>query len=189
MIELFRLAAELQEVCQRQDWQFCFIGGIAVQRWGEPRVTQDVDMTILTGFGEESSYIDHLLKRFHPRIPDADAFALEHRVLLLESESGIGIDIALGGLPFEQLTIRRASLFAFLPEVALLTCSAEDLIVLKAFADRPRDWVDVENIILRQRQSLDWEHIERQLAPLVELKESPEILPRLFQLRATIERS
>ena len=24
----------------------CFIGGIAVQRWGAPRVTQDVDMTI-----------------------------------------------------------------------------------------------------------------------------------------------
>ena len=63
MIELFRLAAELQDVCQHERWQFCFIGGVAVQRWGEPRVTQDVDMTILTGFGNEQSYIDFLLRR------------------------------------------------------------------------------------------------------------------------------
>jgi hypothetical protein len=53
MIELFRLAAELQDLCHRQRWQFCFIGGIAVQRWGSPRVTQDVDMTLLTGFGAD----------------------------------------------------------------------------------------------------------------------------------------
>ena len=41
MIELFRLAAEVQDFCQRQQWPFCFIGGIAVQRWREPRVTLD----------------------------------------------------------------------------------------------------------------------------------------------------
>jgi hypothetical protein len=184
MIELFRLAAELQDVCRREQWQFCFIGGIAVQRWGEPRVTQDVDMTILAGFGDESRYIDHLLDQFSPRIPDAADFARQHRVLLLQSESGIGIDIALGGLPFEQLAVERATPFEFLPDVVLVTCSAEDLIVLKSFADRPRDWVDVEGVIVRQRSALDWTYVERHLRPLVELKESPDILARLRRLRS-----
>ena len=184
MIELFRLAADVQDVCRGQRWQFCLIGGIAVQRWGEPRVTQDVDMTILTGFGNEQSYIDFLLRRFTPRIADAAEFALQYRVLLLQSESGIGIDIALGGLPFEQLVVERASSFEFLPDVALVTCSAEDLIVLKAFADRPRDWVDVESVIARQRSVLDWAYIQRHLSSLVEVKESPEILERLRRLRA-----
>jgi hypothetical protein len=187
MIELFRLAAELQDVCRRQKWQFCFIGGIAVQRWGEPRVTQDVDMTILSGFGDESRYVGHLLQQFSPRIPDAAEFAREHRVLLLQSASGIGIDIALGGLPFEQLAVERATPFEFLPDVVLVTCSAEDLIVLKSFADRPRDWVDVENVIARQGSALDWAHIERYLSPLAELKESPEILTRLRQLRSAMD--
>jgi hypothetical protein len=186
MIELFRLAAELQDICRGRHWQFCFIGGIAVQRWGEPRVTQDVDMTILTGFGDESSYVDCLLQRFAARIPDAADFALQHRVLLLQSESGIGIDIALGGLPFEQLVVQRASPFEFLPDVTLMTCSAEDLIVLKAFADRSRDWVDVEGVITRQKSALDWAYIEGQLSPLVQAKESPEILERLRQLRAAV---
>jgi hypothetical protein len=105
-------------------------------------------------------------------------------VLLLQSESGIGIDIALGGLPFEQLAVERATPFEFLPDVVLVTCSAEDLIVLKSFADRPRDWVDVEGVIVRQRSALDWTYVERHLRPLVELKESPDILARLRRLRS-----
>jgi hypothetical protein len=184
MIELLRLAGELQEFCRNRQWQFCFIGGIALQRWGEPRVTQDVDLTILAGFGGESAYVDSLLERFAPRISDAAEFALENRVLLLRSESGIGIDIALGALPFEELAVQRASLFEFTPGVSLRTCSAEDLVVLKAFANRPRDWADLESIIIRQRLALDWEYIEKHLTPLAMVKEAPDILDRLQHLRS-----
>ncbi len=38
-------AGEVERFCQRQGWRFCFIGGVALQRWGEPRLTQDVDLT------------------------------------------------------------------------------------------------------------------------------------------------
>ncbi len=97
MLELIRVAADLQRFCEARDWRFCFIGGLALQRWGEPRETIDVDVTLLTGFGGEEPFI-----------------------------------------------------------APLLTCSAEDLIVLKAFAARGRDWVDVEGIIVRQAGALDW---------------------------------
>ena len=68
-------------------------------------------------------------------------------------------------------------------------CQRQDwpfLITLKSFANRPRDWVDVEGIIARQRSTLDWHCIERSLSPLVEAKESPEILDRLRRLRLAI---
>ena len=51
MIDLFQVALELQAFLLSRTWRFCFIGGLALQRWGEPRVTQDVDCTLLTGFG------------------------------------------------------------------------------------------------------------------------------------------
>ena len=54
--------------------------------------------------------------------------------------------------------------------------------VLKAFADRPRDWEDVRGIVIRQ-ESLDWDYVEAQIQPLAEAKESPHILDRLGQLR------
>jgi Nucleotidyltransferase of unknown function (DUF6036) len=158
-----------------------------VQRWGEPRVTVDVDLTLLTGFGNEAHFIDILLRHFEGRIPDTRQFALEQRVLLLQSGSGVGLDIALGGLPFEELVVERASLFAYPGEVVLRTCSAEDLVVMKAFAGRAQDWADVERLIVRQTGKLDWDYIREQLAPLAELKGEPEILDQLARRRAEFE--
>ena len=42
--ELLRAAGALETVLRRNGWQFCFIGGVAVQRWGLPRFTQDIDL-------------------------------------------------------------------------------------------------------------------------------------------------
>lgn len=188
MRELIRVAADLQDFCEARDWRFCFIGGLALQRWGEPRETIDVDVTLLAGFGGEEPFIAPLLDRYAGRIDDAAGFARTHRVLLLRSASGVGIDIALGGLPFEELVVARATPFPFPGDVPLLTCSAEDLVVLKAFAARGRDWVDVEGIIVRQAGALDWPYIDEHLGPLAALKEAPEILTELARLRAEFER-
>jgi hypothetical protein len=187
VIEILRAAAEVQGLCQSQGWKFCFIGGLALQRWGEPRETIDVDLTLWTGFGGEEPYVRKLLEHFDARIADAVGFALTRRVLLARARSGVGLDIALGGLPFEELVVARSSLFALAPETSLRTCSAEDLIVMKAFAARTRDWLDVEGIIIRQTGKLDWAYIRSQLAPLAELKEAPEIIEELQRRRAEFE--
>ncbi len=187
MNEVIRAAAELQTVCQSEGWQFCFIGGLALQRWGQPRETVDADLTLLTGFGNEEPFIQTLLQHFEGRVPDVGQFARERRVLLLRSPKGVGLDVALAALPFEELMVRRSSFFDYPPKIALRTCSAEDLMVLKAFAGRGQDWVDVERVIVRQTGNLDWRYINDQLRPLVELKGSPEILDQLDRRRAEFE--
>jgi len=183
MKTLFRAAAELERFLVEQNWRYCFIGGIALQRWGQPRLTNDVDLTLLTGFGNEAAYVDTLLGRYKTRLPDGREFAINHRVLLLQSPEGIPIDVALGGIALEEQIVARATRYEFLPGVSLLTCSAEDLIVLKAVADRPRDWGDVETIIARQKSCLDWNYIFAQMEPLCQLKEAPEIVDRVQRLR------
>jgi hypothetical protein len=184
MTPLLQAAADLQSVCDAHQWRYCFIGGLAVLRWGEPRETVDVDLTLLTGFAKEAEYVDVLLRHFEPRRPDAAAFARTARVLLLRASSGVGLDIALGGLPFEESAVSRATSFRFPPDVYLLTCSAEDLVVFKAFADRPKDWLDVEGVVIRQGTRLDWPYILTELGPLAELNDAPDIVPRLERLRA-----
>jgi len=187
VIEIIRAAAELQALCESQRWRFCFIGGLALQRWGEPRETIDVDLTLWTGFGGEEPFVRTLLQHFDARIADAAEFALTRRVLLARARSGVGLDIALGGLPFEESVVERSSLFAFPPHTLLRTCSAEDLIVMKAFAARTKDWLDVEGIIIRQTGKLDWSYIRSQLQPLAELKESPGIMDELERRRVEFE--
>jgi hypothetical protein len=141
VIDLVRQARAVQDLIEGRGWSFCFIGGIALVRWGDPRATVDVDLSLFTDFGTEAPFVDDLLAHFAPRIPNARDFALEHRVLLLYTPAGDGLDIALAGLPFEWDMIARSS--------------------------------------ERQGERLDWVAIFERLAPLVALKEAPEILTKL----------
>jgi len=179
---LFRAGLELQDVLLERRWAFCYIGGLAVIRWGELRMTQDIDLCLLCGFGNEEQYIKTLLSMYTSRISDAHQFASQNRVLLLNASNGVSVDISLSGLPYEEKMIERATPYTFEENCSLMTCSAEDLIVLKAFANRAKDWMDVESIIARQGKKLDTNYIFHHLAPLCELKESPEILKRAKKL-------
>jgi hypothetical protein len=181
--EVLKAAQDVQHFCESKGWKFCIIGGLALIRWGEPRETVDVDLTLLTGFGSEEQFITAVLERYEPRVQRATEFALTNRVLLIRCSNGVGIDMALGALPFEETAIERSSMFQFAPDLQLRTCSAEDLIVFKAFASRPKDWIDVDGVIVRNAQRLDWNYIRRQLEPLVELKGAPDILTQLEQKR------
>lgn len=175
-------ALELQKVCIEHGWRYCFIGGLAVLAWAYPRSTIDADITLLTGFGDEESYIDTLLARFEPRLAQAKEFAMRNRVLLLWSSGKVGLDIGLGALPFEESAIARSVQREILNGCTLRVCSAEDLVVHKAFAARDQDWADVDSVLMRQGAGLDIRQIFSELQPLVALKEEPEILDRLRAL-------
>lgn len=114
MNAIFEAAIEVEAACRAAGFGFCFIGGLAVQRWGAPRMTADVDLTVITGFGTEAPYVDTLLVAFRGRIPDARDFALQHRTLLLAATNGVHLDVSLGAMPFEERTVERASAFVLL---------------------------------------------------------------------------
>jgi hypothetical protein len=182
---ILETALEVQRFCQTRGWRFCFIGAMAVQRWGEPRLTQDVDLTVLSGFGSEAEFVDALLSRFQGRLPETREFALRHRVVLLEAASGVPIDVSLGGIPFEDRVVERSSPWDVGGDEPLRTCSAEDLVVLKVFAGRGKDWLDVEGVVVRQADRLHVALVLRELKPLLELKEDAQSATRL---QAILER-
>ncbi|MDY0042256.1 MAG: hypothetical protein RBS57_18245 [Desulforhabdus sp.] len=182
MNPIIETALEVERFFKTKKWRYCFIGGMAVIRWGEPRFTQDVDLALLTGFGSEEKFIHDLTVEFQARIDVLEQFAVKNRVALLQSRSGVPIDVSLAGLPFEEKMIKRASVYEVIPNKLITTCSAEDLIVLKAFANRDKDWSDVRGVLIRQQGRLNTDMILSELQILVELKEEPEILTRLKEL-------
>jgi hypothetical protein len=180
-------AEEVEQLCQQQGWRFCFIGGVAVQRWGEPRLTQDVDLTLMAGFGREEAYVDACLSQLRPRRGDAREFALKYRVLLVRTVSGVDVDIALGGLPFEERSIQRSSTWTWDATHALTTCSAEDLVTHKSFAGRDLDWSDVERVLTRQHGKLDLGLIRVELKPLLDLKGEGQAMDRLERMIVKVD--
>lgn len=177
----------MERFLRARRWRFCIIGGLAVARWGRPRTTEDVDISLLTGLGNESRIVERILRDFDPRSADAAAFALESRVLLITASNGISIDVALTAYPFEEEIVRRASKYQFAKGVRLTTASAEDCILMKAIASRPRDWQDIRDIAQSQSQHLEWDYIERQLVGLSEAIEADDLIMRLEDVRRQTE--
>jgi len=185
-------ALRLQEFCRARVGGFASSAAWPCRNRGEPRVTDDVDLTLFTGLGTETPFIDALLALdwVEPRIPGAREFAQTRRVLLLQTKGGVGIDVAMGAFPFEEEAVRRGQEITLLPGRALRLCTAEDLIVCKTFAARSQDWRDVEMTIVRQGDdALDWRYIHEQLRPLLELKEAPELFEQLESLRVRLRRA
>jgi hypothetical protein len=173
------LAAAAEEVLHLLDGMrlpACLIGALAVHRWGEPRATADVDLTVLAPYGEDGQLLDALFGRFTPRRTDARAFALAQRVALIRASGGVPVAVALAAFPFELEVLDRGSPWQIVPGVTVRTCSAEDLILYKLVAARPRDLIDVDSIVRRQQHRLDVERIRRWGRELAELKDDPELL-------------
>lgn len=184
MKPLFQAAEKTQAFFEAQGWRFCFIGGVALQRWGEPRLTKDVDAILYTGLRGEDRFAAELMAAFKPRVDDLLGFINQNRVALLQMSKRphVPVDVSFAGLPYEEEVIDRSSKYQFGKKFKLRTCSADDLIVLKAFAGRPQDVADVDSVLRRQRGQLDLDYIRDRLKVLADLKEEPEILDRLEEM-------
>ena len=175
MTDLLAAAKEVFEWLEAHRVRGCLIGALAVQRWGEPRLTQDVDLTVVAETGSEDRVVDICLERFRARRDDARAFALQHRIILLLAGNGVPVDVALGATSFEADCVDRATPHEFEPGCVLPTCSAEDLVIHKTFAARPQDIADIRGVANRQLGKLDLARIRHWLAVLGEVKEDPDL--------------
>ncbi|HEY8485847.1 MAG TPA: nucleotidyltransferase [Limnochordales bacterium] len=154
-------AAEVGRFLDGLGVAYVVIGGLAVQYWGEPRATQDVDVTVLVPGGGEKEFLQRCLQHFRPRIAGALEFALQHRVLLVYASNGCPVDIALGLTGYESMLPRRARTVSF-GGYPVRLIGVEDLIIHKCVAGRPRDLEDVRSILARQSK-VDLRYIRRWL--------------------------
>lgn len=182
MHDLIAAAAELQQFLKERDLRFAFIGGLANLAWGDPRTTRDVDVSIFATFGSEGPLVEALLKRYESRIEHAATFAADNRVLLLRGMGGIPIDVALAAFEYESEAISRSRTVDFGRAVCLEVITAEDLIVMKAFAGREQDWVDVAGVATRQFGNLDWPAIHKNAGILAPAASDPTMQARLRKL-------
>ncbi|MDA2934814.1 hypothetical protein MYX82_10800, partial [Acidobacteria bacterium AH-259-D05] len=142
---------------------YVIIGGLAVQHWGEPRATPDVYVTVLVPADQEKQFLSLVLEHFEPRIPEAETFARESRVLLLSASNGRPIDLSLGIPGYEEEVMARAVTVDWLGQRPLHLISAEDLIIHKCVAGRARDIEDVKTILWRQAGKVEMEYIRKWL--------------------------
>ncbi|MEM9691733.1 MAG: hypothetical protein AAGA56_04255 [Myxococcota bacterium] len=162
------------------------IGGFAAIARGVPRTTRDIDVTIAGG----AVAPEVLLRRFEAggfdaRIEGALAFAARSQVLLLRHRStGVEVDASLAWLSFELEALANAT-SVVLAGAELPVARAEDLVIYKALAWRPRDQDDVEALLVVEGRAMNLDRIRHVVAELSDALDDPD---RRDELEAMIAR-
>jgi len=151
------------------------IGGVAVSLIGTPRFTADVDAVVRIPDERIEALVGEAARLgLEPRVKDAVAFGRSRRVLLFRHrESGIGLDLALAMLPFEDEAIGRAREISVGPHRMRIP-AAEDLIVFKAVAHRPKDLEDIRGVVA-QHPDLDRQRIGKWIQEFARALDMPEL--------------
>ncbi len=129
---------------------YMIIGGQAVLLYGEPRLTRDIDITL----GVDVSYLTTLLTvvreaAFKPLPEDVPLFVRNTMVLpVIDEPSGVRVDFIFSFTPYEREAITRAKT-VIIDGQGVRFASAEDVIIHKIFAGRPRDLEDVRAIVIK----------------------------------------
>jgi hypothetical protein len=150
---------EVVAFLERQSLPFALIGGQASSLRGEERVTADVDMIVATDIDRVLSLLPEIARtNFRPLFPDpADVIQRAYILPLRHQLTHIKVDLAIALSGFERRAVTRAEIVE-LAGCQVPVATAEDLIVMKALAGRPRDDDDIRGMFVAQGDRLDWKY-------------------------------
>lgn len=158
---------------------YAIIGGLAVIINGYDRATTDIDAVVWDlddRLEELISVLGAVGIQF--RIKDGIRTARSVRVILLQTDHGVNIDLSMGVLPFEQEVISRASSMRLGDELIGQIATVEDLLIMKLVASRDRDLDDVTRLF-ELNPDVSHARIRRLVTEFAEALERPEIISNL----------
>jgi len=137
------------------------IGGQAVLLHGEPRLTQDIDVTLGLGPERWRDLVDACADIGIAPLPDDIQRFVETTFVLpaLDEDSGIRVDLIFSTTQYEAQAIGRA-LRVMVAGEQVPFVTAEDLIIHKLFAGRARDLDDAASVVRRKGAALDWDYLQ-----------------------------
>jgi hypothetical protein len=144
-LNLVAKITSLHEMLQSAGVPHQFGGAIALAWYRNPRATTDIDVN-LTLPPEAAEPVLRLLARLGVSVgpEDRERIAADGQARLDWDGSYLDVFFATLDLHFEMAEYARAVRFG---SVDIPILSPEDLIICKAVFDRPKDWLDIEEMV------------------------------------------
>lgn len=130
---------------------YMIIGGQAVLLHGEPRLTRDIDVTLAADVDRLSDVLEAARRAGVEPLVDPQDFTRQTMVLpCSDAGSGIRVDFIFSNSAYEREAIGRA-VRVRIGRSDVRFATAEDLVIHKIFAGRPRDLEDVRSVLVKGR--------------------------------------
>lgn len=156
MKDLTDALREFSEAFEAAGIPYAVMGGLAVRLYGLPRPTFDLDYTIILDRDRLPAFYDQVEAMGY-------SVASPYRAGWVDEVAGlplvkfglylgdhlIDIDVFLAETPFQRTVIARRKQ-ELVEGLSLWVVSVEDLILLKALANRPRDRLDIADVRFMQ---------------------------------------
>ncbi len=159
-----------------------FGGAIALAFAAEPRGTTDIDVNLFVSVARA----DEVLAILRELGADVDEPGLRERLARDEQIrlrwTGTWIDLFFAYSPLHDACNERARSVSVLGQ-PIRVLSAEDLAVFKVLFDRPKDWIDLEAIVLTRGERFEAGYVERWVSDVVGADD-----PRSAKLRALLRK-
>jgi predicted nucleotidyltransferase len=157
-LDLGRALFSTLDALDRLGIRYAIVGGLAVGAWGVSRSTRDVD--IYAELPPERRALERALSEQGFHVPAMEEELERYGVFRSRSPDGVFVDIfpAVGPLGEAILERRKSISVAGRP---LWFIAPEELAVLKAFSDRPRDFEDLVNLSVVVGPKLDVLYIQQ----------------------------
>jgi hypothetical protein len=164
MTDLWSALRDVTQLFERRNLPYAVMGGIAVGFHGIPRPTYDVDFTLAIAreslpdlYRELESHGFSVPEPFASGWVDYVSGLPVVKLKLYARGRTVDIDVFLAESRFQASVIQRRKK-ELIRNIPCYLVSAEDLILLKLIADRPRDIVDIADVLFTQGQ-LDKEYL------------------------------
>lgn len=155
-------------------------GALALAYYAEPRATVDVDVNVFVTTERWPAVRDALAPLGVDVAVDPGKVGRNGQVRLWWDRNPVDLFFSYDPLHDEM---RRAARRVPFNDGTIPILSPEHLAVCKAMFDRPKDWIDIEQILVATRP-LDVEEIERWLQRMVEPEDAR--LERLSELKGRL---
>lgn len=163
---VFEALRNSTRVLEELSLKYAAIGGVARNAWGTARATTDIDFDL----DVDPPQLEQALARLHAagflgdqvHGPADRTDALPDSIFLRAgTPDGVRIDLLLSKTPFQVQAVGRAMELAVFGE-PFRVITAEDLVVYKLVAFRPRDRLDIEDVldVQRRKRPIDIDHID-----------------------------
>ena len=156
------------------------IGGLTMSIWGEGRATHDADFKVVIDTSLDA-FRKLVLSRFPERPTKIPTHKKSQYVLQVWAAPDVATDLLVCIFDYEKEAVRRAVAIEIMG-VPTRVCTPEDFIIHKAIANRGKDWLDIPQVLFRQRGKLDLQYIRLWLKQFSEALEMPELLKRFEEL-------